>query len=296
MKFKKNIIPVFTGIDNIRGLLDKIGETSRYHIASIKTGIPCLVANGFICDESGKPIDNVELQKKYEWFSVRVKNCKAVAICTIYSKNDIKSYRNTYNYSIYKYVYGAEFFKKMAGSLSLEVLDIAPIGAPDLSKKYRLKMMESISRNDELFNDDITMPQWIGSYDKTKEEIIDFVIDSSKNGNLVSFSDIESKYQYSYEGNVIPRYFNVDAFEIVSAKIETAKTSEIRGDSHHEEKVRVCDFLRVKLLGKTISLPMLNLSKFSSNRILGLFEKGIIDKIKFRCIIIDGIPSFPTPL
>lgn len=296
MKFKKNIIPVFTGIENIRGLLDKIEETSRYHIASIKTGIPCLVANGFICDENGKPIDNVELQKKYEWFSTRVKNCKAVAICTIYSKNDVKSYRNTYNCSIYKYVYGAQFFKRMAENLSLEILDITPIGAPDLSKKYRLKMMESISRNDELLNNDITMPQWIGSYDKTKEEIIDFIIDSSKSGNIVSFSDIESKYQYSYGSSPVPRYFNTDAFEIVSAKIETARTSEIRGDSHDEEKVRVCDFLRVKFLGKTISLPMLNLSKFSSNRILSLFEKGVIDKIKFRCIIINGIPSFPTPL
>lgn len=296
MKFIKNVVPVFTGIENIKGILNNIHNMSKQHIASVKTGIPCLVVNGEICDESGVPIQNSELQSKFDWFSERVQKCKAVAVCTIYADDDVKTFKNTYNHSIYKYVYGADYFKRMSGSLKLELLDIIPNNAPLLSYRYRMEMAKSISRRSDNDNSTITMPEWIGSYEKSNEEIINFIISSSKLGNLVMISDIESKFNYEYSSDLIPKRIKVDAFEIISAKIKTIRSGLVKNDSISKDPIRVCDFVRVELMGKPLSISMLNTKPFASNRFLNAFESGMIDKIKFRCIIEDGIPSHPTQL
>jgi hypothetical protein len=59
------------------------GMNKQLFITKQENGIPCIIINGLVCDSSGTPFKNTNLQSEFEFIAKRFMGCKTIILGTI---------------------------------------------------------------------------------------------------------------------------------------------------------------------------------------------------------------------
>lgn len=292
MKFEKTIFPVLTGVENIKKAMEKIEIDENFQLASVKSGIPCIIANGSVMRIDGTEFENSALNNRFAWLTERLSLMKAVVCGTLYiDELFVKgSYKNTYNFFPITDIIEStsQYMQKKVSSVNLEINDIFITGATDLKLEIRVKIIENLTKDPKSIG---IKSSDIFNVEKknTIDELISFITYHSKNGSKVRVSPKSLPYIHGNCDIKNQKAFIADAFEMVSGEITEIKKSIIKDYTKNNEEVEVMDFIRVSVSvnKKKIksSIPAMDMNISTNKYILRLIESNKLKDIVFRAII-----------
>jgi len=281
MNFKKINPTMMVGMSKI----SKLKEGQALLIKEIKTGVPCLIVNGLVCDINGIPFPNSDFQEALSSISERVKVCKAIVTGKIVRR--YSSYEqdggDPFNYEF------ASALKRTAGSA--RTFDNFKIIAEDmfltLSENtgaiHRMNMMNGmivgVKAVDPTCPIEVTRVLHMDA--STNKEILNFAEIAAKAASMIEIHDSMAKYKEQNKSVII------DLLELMTGKVESVKKIKTMGFGEIKASEKI-EFIQVSCNNETVKISYHAKKYSASQKTLSLIEEKSIDSILFRAAMIDG--------
>ena len=284
MRFEKTLIPVFTGVESIKRLIKKYEVISNFYITSVSPGIKCLIINGSVCDESGKPFGNKLFQEKFAWFAERLQKSNFVGIGKVFL-NEANNYRSASSIELYPIISAnARWSPVIMDKIFVELEDVyQPESKYAIPFDVRLKIMDGMSRTSYPNSSAIVLQERLPVESPTITNIVDFIIESSKIGKTTMFKHLKSAYREGTQSPKQMHVFEVTPFEILEGEIVSTKTSTSKSLITNKTE-ELIDFIRVKYNNEVVSVPLLRAPESQIRYLTKMISEGKIKKILFKAV------------
>ena len=219
MKFEKTSIPTLYGLRSISNAMSMFRPEDNINVFAIKPGIECIIANGVVCDSSGKPFDNDAFQARFKDFAEKLQKSNFVGVGRVVI-NSKTTYRNIDYKKIYPIIgYKRGWNPSLYDNLFIELHDIhQPSSQYDIKFNTRLQVMEGMSRTSIPKNRVVFTPELFRGNTESVNEISKFVFEQARIGNTALFKSGNEKYIQGFQG--VLKNFIIDAFEQFEGVVE----------------------------------------------------------------------------
>ena len=294
MKFKKMILPTLTGLSSV----EKYNPNSDIIIYSSTVGIPFIIINGKVCDESGMPFGNSIFQDEFKALSTRAFDCKIILTGRVIPVN-MKNNNSLYDlHELERITYESNSFSRYKENVALEVDDLFPIAIEDMPARGRHEFLKNIINSIVVLtkaeNILLSTRELISS--NHNKAVMEFSIkEGSLNKNL-TILDSTKKYQQGENTLLEQRSFNLYPFEKITGSIKEVITSTIDAlQKDKKEKVISRIIVNFNKEAETIdySKEKQTRKKFLYSLIM---EKKLLKSIEFEALISNGIIKHSRPL
>ena len=299
MKFKKTLIPVLTGVSNLKNYLESNKLDDNFCVYAVSPGVNCLIANGFVCDENGIPFRNKEFQEKFSWFSEKLKNSNFIGIGKVTWDQEC-NHRNSIAEKVYQTIsYDRSWTSLSCDGIIIEMIDIhQPISNFNIQLKTRLQVMEAMARVPGILEQTVVVQKKFTGVKSNDDSVVEFARHMAKRGKTIMIRNLSSGYEDDDQDG-IPANIEFNLFEVLEAKIESVRMSE-QFSNIRDKIVQLVDFIRIRYNGELYPISMMQATSEHSYYIGEIISSGKIDldnfMYKFKAININGKLELITKL